>query len=174
MPDTIPPEESPDIPAGRVATIINRIEDGFLVSLLVFMIGLAFLQIVLRNGFDSGIIWADGLIRILVLWIGLVGAMVASRNGNHINIDIVTKYLPHQVKNVVESVVALFTILVCGVVAWYSLDFIRFEFEDGSQAFAGIPAWICEVIIPVAFSVISLRYLFLFYTSLKKAVRDHR
>ena len=97
MPTVIPEEDSRTGPPGRLMAIINRIEDAFLVGLLAFMIGLAFTQIVLRNGFSGGIIWADGLIRILVLWIGLVGAMVASRNGNHINIDIITKYLPDRV-----------------------------------------------------------------------------
>jgi TRAP-type C4-dicarboxylate transport system permease small subunit len=50
-----------------------------LVLLLLAMISLAFAQIVLRNGFDGGIIWADSLLRIMVLWIALIGAVVASQ-----------------------------------------------------------------------------------------------
>ncbi len=170
MPTALSEKDSRDRPPGRLTAVINRIEDAFLVGLLGVMIGLAFVQIVLRNGFDGGILWADGLIRILVLWIGLVGAMVASRNGNHINIDIVTKYLPDRVKYIVDSFVALFTIAVCATVAWYSLSFIRFEMQDDLLAFGSVPVWICEIIIPIAFGMIALRYLILLFDSLKKAL----
>jgi TRAP-type C4-dicarboxylate transport system permease small subunit len=58
------------------------------------MISLAFAQIVLRNGFDGGIVWADSLLRIMVLWIALIGAVVASRDQRHINIDLISRFLP--------------------------------------------------------------------------------
>jgi TRAP-type C4-dicarboxylate transport system permease small subunit len=38
---------------------------------------------------------------------------------------------------------------------------------DGMTAFADIPVWICESIIPVAFAVICLRYIILSFTALK-------
>ena len=43
----------------RVLWCIHRIEDLLLVGLLLSMISIAFTQIVLRNGFDGGIAWAD-------------------------------------------------------------------------------------------------------------------
>ena len=46
----------------RVISILHKIEDALLVSLLLLMIGLAVFQIVLRNGFDAGIVWADPLV----------------------------------------------------------------------------------------------------------------
>ena len=46
-----------------------------LVSILV----MALIQIVLRNVFDSGLLWAESFLRILVLWIAILGAMVATR-----------------------------------------------------------------------------------------------
>jgi TRAP-type C4-dicarboxylate transport system permease small subunit len=33
------------------------------------------------------------------------------------------------------------------------------DFEDGITSFAGVPAWMLEVIIPVTFALIGLRYL---------------
>ena len=97
----------------RFRIALNWVEDGILVGLLLLMIGLAVMQIVLRNVFDSGIVWSEVLIRILVLWVGLVGAMVASRQDNHINIDILDRYLPERAKTVVGFMVQLFTALIC-------------------------------------------------------------
>ena len=107
--------------------MLYRIEDGILVGLLLLMIGLAVTQIFLRNLFNSGIVWSDILVRILVLWVGLLGAMVASRQGNHINIDILNRYLPERAKPVVGIVVQLFTALICTVAAYFSLLVVQCE-----------------------------------------------
>ena len=130
------------------------------------MIFMAVLQIVLRNLFDSGILWGDELIRVLVLWIGLIGAMVASRNNHHISIDVISRYLPDQIKKLTNLMTALFTALVCAVMAYFSLAFVMMERTDGLMAFANIPAWVCESIIPVSFAIISLRYILFSFTYL--------
>ncbi len=147
--------------------MLYRIEDGILVGLLLLMIGLAVTQIFLRNLFDSGIVWSDILVRILVLWVGLLGAMVASREGNHINIDLLDRYLPERAKPVVSTVVQLFTALICTVAAYFSLLFVQVEYADGGTLFAQVPAWVCESIIPFAFAVIAVRYFMLSFENLK-------
>lgn len=151
----------------RVRSVLYRIEDGILVGLLLLMIGLAVTQIFLRNLFDSGIVWSDILVRILVLWVGLLGAMVASREDNHINVDILDRYLPERAKPVVGIVVQLFTALICTVAAYFSLLFVQVEYADGGTLFAQVPAWVCESIIPFAFAVIAVRYFMLSFENLK-------
>jgi TRAP-type C4-dicarboxylate transport system permease small subunit len=155
----------------RAQMIIYRVEDSILVGLLLLMITLAVLQIFLRNLFETGIVWSDVLVRILVLWVGLVGAMVASRQGNHINIDILDRFLPERAKIVVNFIVELFTAFICAIVAYYSLQFVQMEFADGGMAFAKVPVWLCEAIIPFAFVVIAIRYILLSIINLKRIVK---
>lgn len=138
--------------------LVQRVEDSILISLLLVMITMAVLQIFLRNFFDSGIVWGDSLVRVLVLWIGLVGAMVASRTDNHISIDILSRYLPPRIKRFTTLAVHVFTAVVTAVMAWVSLEFVKMEMGDKMIAFANVPAWVCESIIPIAFLVISIRY----------------
>jgi TRAP-type C4-dicarboxylate transport system permease small subunit len=66
----------------RILVFLSRVEDVILVILLSTMIGMAAFQILFRNLFDAGIVWGDILVRILVLWLGLVGAMVATRTAS--------------------------------------------------------------------------------------------
>ena len=75
-------------------SIFHFVENSALVVSLATMLILAISQIVLRNFFDTGIFWADSFMRLLVLWVALLGAMVATREQNHINIDAVSRYLP--------------------------------------------------------------------------------
>ncbi len=142
----------------KLLRIMHYVEDGLLVTLLLTMITLAVTQIVLRNGFDGGILWGDALLRVLVLWIALLGAMVASREQRHINIDLISRFLPRLGKRVAATVASLFTALICATLAWYCLDFVQMEYESPSPAFANVPTWLCESIMPVAFLLISLRY----------------
>ncbi|MCP4350554.1 MAG: TRAP transporter small permease [Desulfobacterales bacterium] len=134
------------------------------------MIGLAVAQIFLRNVFDAGFSWGDVLVRILVLWIGLAGAMAASRDGKHINIDIVTRYLPVKTRKIANCTIELFTGIICTIAAWYSLKFVLMEYEYGGKAFADIPVWLCESIIPFAFAVIAVRYFVLSFMSFKSVL----
>ncbi len=143
----------------KAVKFLQKVEDLILISLLLIMIFMAVFQIFLRNFFDSGVFWADALVRVLVLWIGLVGAMVASRDNNHITIDIISRFLPFRIKKAASRITSIFTAIVCGIMAWVSLRFVRFEMQDGLTAFANVPAWLCEMIIPIAFTIICIRYV---------------
>lgn len=138
--------------------IIARIEDGVLVLLLTVMIGAATAQIVLRNVWDSGLIWGDPLTKVLVLWIGLVGAMVASRQNNHIHIDVLSRFLPARAKAASEALNSLFAAAVCGVLAYHAGRLVLLDKEAATVAFGTVPTWVCELIIPFGFGVIGLRY----------------
>jgi TRAP-type C4-dicarboxylate transport system permease small subunit len=63
----------------RVDEAIARVEQTLIVTFLGCMILLAFLQIVLRNYFTTGLDWGDQLLRNLVLWIGFIGATLATK-----------------------------------------------------------------------------------------------
>jgi TRAP-type C4-dicarboxylate transport system permease small subunit len=149
----------------KIIRVLHALEDGILVGLLLTMVGVAVMQIVMRNGFDSGFLWAETFLRVLVLWIGLAGAMAASREHRHISIDILGRFLPHHAARWVAVFNALFTAGIAGALAWYTLDFVRVEYEAPSIAFANVPTWVCESIMPFAFSIIALRYLLLAVTS---------
>ena len=142
-------------------TALLKLEDFILIGMLFTAIVLAVVQIFLRNFFDSGIVWGDVLLRIIVLWIGMFGAMYASRNNEHINIEIGIKYLSEKIKPYVQAVVFLFTATVCGIVAWYSIGFVISDYQDGAIAFSKVPVWVTEVIIPIAFANIAIRYIIL-------------
>ena len=155
----------------RFAGLLRWLEDGLLVGLFVLMVGTAVSQILMRNLLGGGIVWGEILVRILVLWIGLVGAMVASRKGKHISIDVLNRYLPPRAKGIAKAGVELFTALVCAIAAFYSLRFVLVDFDEGGLAFAQVPVWLCESVIPVAFSVIALRHFLSFLINIGHLVK---
>lgn len=141
---------------------LRKLETALLVGMLGLMIALSAAQILLRNFFGTGLVWADVVVRLLVLWIGMAGAMVASRRGDHIRIDVAFRYLPERWAGGVEAVSRLATAGICGLAAWHGWRFVRMEAEYGGTAFLRVPVWICEAVIPVGLGVIALRYAGLF------------
>lgn len=138
---------------------LQRFEDFLLGGLLLVMIVLAAAQILFRNLFDSGLIWGDEVLRSLVLWTGLVGAVVASRERRHITIDVLSRLLPSWLQPRVARAVSLFTGIVCGLLAWHSARFVAAEYRFGASGPGGWPGAWFELVLPVSFSLISLRYL---------------
>ncbi len=107
----------------------------------------------------------------LVLWTALIGAMVATRQHKHINIDIITRFVSDKGRTVINSLANLFTAIVCLVVMYYSVIFVALEYEDGSPAFANVPNWVCETIIPIAFAIMGSRYLIAFVVNIVQLTR---
>lgn len=143
---------------------LRYLEDGLLVFLLASMILLATTQIVLRNFIEVGLVWADPLLRVMVLWLGLLGATVASRDNKHIRIDLLSRFLKKRAHLFLQTFVGLFTAIVCAVIAWHGARWVYWDYQDGLTAFSELPSWLLESIIPFAFGLISLRY-FLFAIS---------
>ena len=146
----------------RLQRIIHRMEDLIIAGLLLATMGLALYQIILRNVMGTGIVWADILIRLMVLWLGMTGAMIATRQRKHISVDLVTRYLSPGKRRAAESLTTLFAGSVCLVAFYYSLQFVISERTFGSLAFAQVPYWVCISILPVAFFIIAVRYLIQF------------
>lgn len=144
---------------------VHRAEDALLVALLALMIALAATQILMRNLFDSGFVWIDPILRVLVLWLGLLGATVATRYDKHISIDLLTRFIEGRLQYLLQVVVEQVSAWTCLVIAAHGFNWVRFDFVDGLTAFAGIPAWMLEVIVPLSFAVIGLRYLLMSWSS---------
>jgi TRAP-type C4-dicarboxylate transport system permease small subunit len=168
MNDNTPPVRASD---NIVVRWLHRFEDGLLILALLAMIGMAVFQIVLRIRFHTGIVWGDEFVRVLVLWLGLLGAVSASRTDRHIRIDLASRYLPRQWRAWATALMQLATALVCGLAAWYAVQFVKIEFEYPERAFAAVPTWVCEIIIPVGFAAITLRYIILSVNQIRVAVK---
>ncbi|GMR06339.1 MAG: hypothetical protein BMS9Abin25_0927 [Gammaproteobacteria bacterium] len=155
----------------RGVRILHNIEDSLLVIVLLAMVTLAFSQIVMRNFFGTGTIWLDPLLRVLVLWVGLLGALVATRQDKQISVDVLTRILPVKLKIISNIITRSFAGIVSAIIAWYSFLFLIDEWHSGVTAFASVPAWLTESIIPFGFSVIALRYTFQVIALLKQALK---
>lgn len=142
----------------RFIRSIRWLEDSLLISLLFITVLLAGVDILARVLFDGGVIWIPPTLRVLVLWLGLLGALLATRSQEHIAIDVVGRLAPQRLRYIIESVTTLFAAAVCLLIAWHSQRFIQLAYEFGDVAFARVPAWPLQIIIPISFLFMGLRF----------------
>lgn len=141
--------------------------------MLTTMILLACLQITLRTFFGSGLLWADPLLRYLVLWSGLLGAVMATSKGNHIALDLAGYLIPKQYRPFVQMVCHLFSCVTAGFLTWAAILFIHSEKEFSVPGLFEFPSWIWMLIFPLAFALMSFRYLILFFRLGIRVMRYH-
>ncbi|KPK01545.1 MAG: hypothetical protein AMK71_05095 [Nitrospira bacterium SG8_35_4] len=142
--------------------LLARLEDGVLIVILMGMVFLAFIQILLRNIFGIGLIWVDPLVRQMLLWVTMAGAMVATREHKHIAVDAITRYLPPgRIKLATGFICDAFATIVCAllVCSTFRVFFMEFQEPLGGNIMPGLPVWASLLTLPVAFGVMTLRFL---------------
>lgn len=143
----------------RIDRAARAIETWLIVVILGGLILLGAGQIVLRNFFSMGFSWSDGLTRLAVLWLGLLGALAASRDGRHITMGAVTRFLPQRLQVAAGVSADWFGGLVSAVLAWHAWQFVGDSREFGDTLLGDVPAWWLQLIMPVAFALIALQFV---------------
>jgi C4-dicarboxylate transporter DctQ subunit len=145
-----------------LARIVTNVEEGIVSLLLVVMTLVVFVEVVLRFGFNTGMIWADELVLHLSAWMVLLGASYGVKVGSHIGVDAVVRLLP----SAVRRVVTLFAIVLCLIYCWLFIQGswvylqkvhrIGIELED-----LPIEKWLAHSILLIGFVLLAIRFLML-------------
>ena len=151
---------------------ISRLETVLITILLTLMILIAFSQIVLRNFFATGIDWGDALVRYLVVWVAFIGAAVATREGKHITIDLLSRWLTGARSVAIQALSCFFSTVICSLLTVAAARFIWFEAQMGSSTFLNLPVWVPELIMPATFGLMTLRFLMGMFGELGRMINE--
>jgi TRAP-type C4-dicarboxylate transport system permease small subunit len=78
----------------KINDLFFRLAELTLVVMLSVMVIMVFGNVVLRYGFNSGLISSEELSRFLFIWITFLGAIVAMRENAHLGLDTMIRLLP--------------------------------------------------------------------------------
>ena len=143
----------------RFVSVIIRTEEIILTIFLTSLILLACYQIGLRWFTSGGLFWIDPLLRYLVLWSGLLGAVLATAKNNHISLDAVSYLLPSRVKQWLRLLTLCFCVLVSIFLFRATLLFFKSEIEFGGRGLFGLSTWVWNLIFPIAFFLILFHFV---------------
>lgn len=72
---------------GMLDRVFTRLIEWVLIALLAGMVGMVFVNVVLRYGFNTGINFSEELSRFFFVWLTFVGTVVTFREHSHIGVE---------------------------------------------------------------------------------------
>ncbi|MBM3258760.1 MAG: TRAP transporter small permease subunit [Candidatus Sericytochromatia bacterium] len=149
-------------PLFRLDRWLVAAEVGLLGLLLAGMIFLGLGQVVLREFFQSGWSWADGLLRHFVLLTGLFGAMTATHARRHLAMDALVRVLPDSLRRGAEVIAEALSGFTCFWLLVIVVPYLRDELAHGGEEVAfGITQAQFQIAFPVALAVMGFRFTLL-------------
>lgn len=144
---------------GRLDRVGRLLENTLLLALLAGMMLLSVGQIIAREVFETGLFWSGEIVRIMVLWLAMIGAVAACREDRHIRIDAISHLLSERGVAYARVLVDIFAAAVCAVLAWHAWRYLQLEIELEETVLGGVPAWTAHGVVPLAFALLSYRFL---------------
>ncbi len=140
--------------------IINRLEELLLAVSLAVMTLLTALQVVLRYGFDSGLIWSLEATSYAFSWLLVIGMSLCVRNGSHIATDLALKQLAALPRRIAEAVQHAICIAYAAMMLYGSVWLvIRLQQMGHMARDIELPRWLLTVVLPLGFSLLTWRLL---------------
>lgn len=147
---------------------VEKFSSYLLVVSILSILFFSSLSIILR-WFHINLNWIDPFIRHLVFLGTFLGGVIATGRGNHIGIDIISKFLEikgyHKAQAHIARVINIFSFFVLLWLVKASIIFTKVEMEFSRKEFWGIDSGYLVAIIPIGVSLIAIRYLALFILS---------
>lgn len=134
-----------------------RAEDAVSALALAAMALLPLLEIVVRRAFGMGVPGSGPIVQHLVLWVGFLGAAIAAREGKLLALASATFIPQGRWRRLADVFSATVGSAVAGVLALGALELVRNERLAGTIIGAGIPTWVAQLALPVAFALIAVR-----------------
>ena len=89
--------------------------EWLLMSILGLMVILVFGNVVLRYGFNSGIVFSEEVSRFLFVWMVFLGSVLMLRDNGHLGVHTLTKLMPLAGKKICKFLSDFITLCCCGL-----------------------------------------------------------
>jgi C4-dicarboxylate transporter DctQ subunit len=144
--------------------IINRAEEAIICILLVAVTLLVFADVVMRFGFNTGLMWSQELTLHMSAWFVLFGASYGLKVGSHIGMDAFVKLFPANGRRLLTGLGTILALIYCYLVLYGSWIYLAKMKKIGiTMEDLPIPVWIANGMLFVGFVFLTVRLLILFW-----------
>ena len=123
--------------------------EWILVAVLLIMVTLVFGNVVLRYGFNTGIVFSEEMSRFLFIWITLIGALIVMRENAHLGMSSVISRFGERGQRICRFSADLLTLICCVLLVHGSWRQVVLGMEDMAPV-TGIPMGIIQAALLVS------------------------
>jgi tripartite ATP-independent transporter DctM subunit len=153
MDNTKPVEKTPSV----FGKILWTVEQFFCYAALTLMTLLPVAEVIARRMFHTGVPASSGLLVQLLLAVGILSGMLATKKAEHLSISLM-QYVPAEspFKEFCGVLSGLLCTFVTVIIAWTSLSFIKIGLS--SRLIGFIPERVAALVLPIGYAVIAFRF----------------
>ncbi len=138
--------------------LLDRVEEGTCAIMLIFMAGLAFINVVVRYLTNFSFAFTEELLVNLFVWITLLGASIATRRGSLLGVTYLFDRFPPKLQKAAVVFIAGCGVVLFTLLALHGTEMVRSEFRSGMTTYSmALPMWIFGMAIPVCAVILILR-----------------
>ncbi len=123
-------------------------------------------QLMLRL-LPNGFAWSQTLALVLTLWVGFLGASMATYENKHLKVEALARAIPVAMRKYVAFASAVATAGVCFVLMYLSIRYVRFNYDEyvstggkgGLVQGLDMPKYVAFLALPLSFAIMMLRFL---------------
>jgi C4-dicarboxylate transporter DctQ subunit len=138
--------------------IVGTINQTMAVVGLSLGVILAFINVVLRYGFDMSLTWAGELTNYFFIWSALFGAAYGFRQGAHISVTLLITQFSPAVTKFFLVLANLISVVYLGLLSYFGYELVIMLVDFGEMSVdLGIPMWIPHLVLPISFALAAYR-----------------
>lgn len=119
---------------------------AFAAALLLCLLLLCVSLSVVTRALGDPLIWTDEIARFLMIWLAVLGWLLASRRRVHIRIRFFVDRLPSLVRPTIERVLLIAVALFGALTAWYGYDLVKRNLDIAATT---VPLPMSVVYLPI-------------------------
>ena len=151
--------------------ILDNIESYICRTLLALFVVLLFAQILSREIFGYSFSWSEELATYMFVWFVFFGASYAAKLYAHNRVTFQFNMLPKRVAHLIEGFADLFWIAFNVYFVYLSFNFVFFKMNlFWKSQTLGIPMKYIYLILPIAFTLMTIRIIQANYLKLVKGI----
>jgi C4-dicarboxylate transporter, DctQ subunit len=155
-----------------MATILhrlNRFEEITSSVALSLMAVIIIVQVFQRYVIQHSLDWPEELARYLFIYAVYIGSSFAASGRRHLEVTIIRNVFGPKIGIVFTVLAYIITIFFCVLMFFWGIKMIYFVIESGQVAPAlQFPMWIAYVCIPLGFSLMGFRTIFVIFDLVKR------
>lgn len=118
--------------------LVTKVIEWLLIILLGVMVLLVFGNVVLRYGFNSGLVFSEEVARFIFMWLTLLGALLTMAHRAHLGMTSLIAIMPVGVQRVMRFGADLIMLGCCGLIAWGTWKQVALAMVDRAPV-TGVP-----------------------------------
>jgi TRAP-type C4-dicarboxylate transport system permease small subunit len=112
--------------------------------------------------YPGGFIWAQKIAIVLMIWIAMLGASIATNDRSHLALEMGEKLWPERALDTVKALAHGITTAFCLIAFVVSVKLVIIQEQEGAPVSAAVewlPGWVAFLVMPYAFAAMTVRFL---------------